>query len=300
MKKGILKNLSKLKSLSSISGRVLGINQRNLLYIYPENARRNFPLADDKLQTKEIMESIGVPVPRTYHIYRHFYELYHLEKDLASHDEFVIKPSKGRAGGGIIILKERRDSEWIGIGGRVYSIPELSKHISDITFGVYCFDLQDAAIIEERVKQHPEMNVLSPLGLADVRVILYKNQPVLAMTRIPTEKSNGMANLHRGAVGVGINLDSGRTEPAVLGGSGVGQHPDTGVPLLGHIIPFWNEIILMARAAAEALPLKYIGADISISETGPVLLEVNARPGLEIQNANLKGLRPVLQAIRDG
>lgn len=100
MKKGFLKYLSELKSLSNISGTVLGMNQRNLLYIYPENARRNFPLVDDKLQTKEIMESIGVPVPRTYHVFRHFYELHHLEKDLAPHDEFVIKPSKGRAGGG--------------------------------------------------------------------------------------------------------------------------------------------------------------------------------------------------------
>ena len=49
--------------------------------------------------------------------------------------------------------------------------------------------------------------------------------------------------------------------------------------------------------AAEAVPLKYLGVDIAISDQGPVMIEINARPGIEIQNANNKAMRPILDEI---
>lgn len=270
---------------------VLGMNQRNLHCIYPHNPRRHFPLADDKLQTKSLLEAAGVPVPATYRVYRYFYELSDLKNDLLKYTDFVIKPSRGSGGGGIVVIAGREGDDWLGPGGRRYTIDELRKQISDIIFGVYSFDLSDAAVIEERVVQHPEMTVLSPFGLADVRVILLQDRPVLAMSRIPTRASDGRANLHQGALGLGIELETGRTTHAILKNESAKVHPDTGEALLERVIPHWPEIMRNAQRAAEQVPLKYLGVDIGVSEHGPVMIEINVRPGLQIQNANLLGLR---------
>lgn len=274
--------------------RVLGMNQRNLNYINPSNLRKDFPIADDKITTKEILSRAGVPVPGTYRIYSHFYELRTLQQDLAPYHDFVIKPSQGSGGNGIIVVAGREWQNWKSVGGRTLALQELKKHLSDIIFGVYSFDLSDRALIEERVVQHDEMSELSPHGLADIRVILYRDEPMLSMTRVPTRGSEGRANLHQGAVGIGIDLATGRTTHAILKGEPVERHPDTGLPLIGRTIPYWSDVIAISKRAAKAVPLKYLGVDISLSRNGPVLLEINVRPGLEIQNANMAGLRSKL------
>ena len=52
-------------------------------------------------------------------------------------------------------------------------------------------------------------------GTPDVRIILYRCVPVMAMVRLPTRESRGRANLHQGAVAAGIHLGSGRTHGGV-------------------------------------------------------------------------------------
>ncbi len=290
--------LNQWRKLRDASGDVLSMNMRNLGYIYPHNARRDFPVANDKLLCKEILAPLGVPLAKTHFSYRYFYELQNLAGDLGSLDEFVIKPSKGSAGNGILVIAGREGEAWIGINGRRYSLSQLKRHISDIVFGVYSFDNKDAAIIEQRVVQHPDINVLFDRGLADVRIIMFQHQLVQTMSRVPTLASDGKANLHQGAVGLGLDPESGRCTHAMLKGVPISHHPDSGAPLLDAVIPFWDEILLHSKRIAEAVALKYLGIDIAISEQGPVLLEINARPGLEIQNVNRRAIRPLLEAIR--
>ena len=276
---------------------VLAMNRRNLHYIYTRNERKYFPLADDKLLAKEILGAAGVRMPQTYRIYHYFYELRDLERDLDSYQDFVIKPAQGSGGNGIIVIVGRSGRDWLGISGKIYTLFDLQKHISDIIFGIYSFDLGDRAIIESRIVQHAEMQILSPLGLADVRVIMCDDMPVMSMTRIPTRQSEGKANLHQGALGVAIDIASGVTTHARFLGQTIKQHPDSGIALIGRTLPFWPQIITLATLAARAVPLKYLGVDISISPDGPQLLEINVRPGLEIQNVNERGMLAVLQAM---
>ena len=291
MSGSLAKLWSEWRMLRKRARAVLGMNQRNLHCIYPNNPRRYFPLADDKLQTKTLLQMAGVPVPLTYRVYRYFYELSDLKTDLLKYNDFVIKPSRGSGGGGIVVIAGREGDDWLGPGGRRYTLDELRKQISDIIFGVYSFDLSDAAVIEERVVQHAQMTILSPFGLADVRVILLQDQPVLAMSRIPTRASDGRANLHQGAVGLGIDLETGRSTHAILKNEPLQAHPDTGEMLVDRVIPHWPEIMDIAQRAAAAVPLKYLGVDVGVSDHGPVMIEINVRPGLQIQNANLVGLR---------
>ncbi|WP_455210506.1 sugar-transfer associated ATP-grasp domain-containing protein [Kaarinaea lacus] len=278
-------------------GQVLSMNERNLHYVYPHNHRRDFPVADNKLLTKEIVDKLDVPIPQTYFAYSYFYELRNLRADLERHSDFVIKPASGSGGGGIIVIAGRQGDHWVSVGGTQYTLQDLRKHISDIIFGVYSFGLQDHAIIESRIVQHADIDALSPFGLADVRLILCRHEPVLAMIRLATKASNGTANLHQGAIGVGVDIASGTTSHASFKGKAVEIHPDSQASLINRKIPFWGDVLRTAEKVARSVPLKYIGVDIAVSENGPRLLEINARPGIEIQNANQQGMRAILEAI---
>lgn len=291
--------ITRIKQILSNMSEILSINQRNLHYIYPNNKRPDYPLADNKLRTKEILQKIGIPSPQTYYTYQYFYDLNRLTADLESHSDFVIKPACGKGGGGIIVVSGRNGKKWQCISGRSYSIQEIQKHITDIIFGIHSLGLNDAAVIEERIIQHAEINVLSPFGLADVRIIICQHEPIMAMIRLATKASHGTANLHQGAIGVGIDLETGTTRHAAMHGMSIDRHPDSNVYLLGHTIPYWQELISISRKVAESIPLKYLGIDISISETGPKVLEINVRPGIEIQNVNKQGMRAILNEKRD-
>lgn len=291
----LMKRLAKIRSNST---NVLTMNKRNLSYIYPNNHRVDFPCADNKLLTKDMLVGCGVVMPNTLVTYDSFYELRTLAADLENYDDFVIKPAKGSGGGGILVFTHKEAHYWMTPGGKRMTLEKIKKHIADIIFGVYSFGLNDEAIIEQRITQHPDVTRLSPYGLADVRLIVYRHQPVLCMARVPTLESDGKANLHQGAAGIGIDVKTGRSSHAILLDKEITHHPDTGENLIDQQIPFWDSVVEMSCTAAAKAPLKYLGVDISISQDGPVLLEINVRPGLQIQNANQQGMRHFLEIVR--
>jgi alpha-L-glutamate ligase-like protein len=156
----------------------------------------------------------------------------------------------------------------------------------------------DKAILQQRIHLHPSFEAISYKGIPDIRVILYRNEPAMAMLRLPTKESNGRANLHQGGIGTGIDLASGITHHAVQHNRSVDCHPDTGMPVVGLRVPYWDEVLELSRRVAQAVGLGYLGVDIVVdAEHGPMLLEANARPGLAIQIANGRGLVPRLAAI---
>lgn len=288
--------LNQAKRFFAASRQVLSMNQRNLEYIYPNNARSDFPIADNKLLTKKVLAKVGVSVPETYVSYSSFFEMRNMAQDLEAYDAFVIKPAQGRGGGGIVVMGSKHKNGWKTLGGTFYSLADIKKHIADIIFGVYSFGLSDHAIIEAKIEQHEALNQLSPFGLTDVRMILCKHQPVLAMLRVPTKESDGKANLHQGALGVGIDIKTGSATYATHYGEAIEYHPDTQVSLQGFSLPFWQNIVQMSIQTAESVPLKYLGVDLVVSRDNPLVLEVNVRPGIEIQNANMIGMRKILKA----
>ncbi len=290
--------IEKLQLIRQESQRVLSMNKRNLDYIYPNNHRRNFPIADNKLLTKQLLADSDVVMPETLATFGSFYELSNLADELNKHKSFVIKPAKGSGGGGILVFVDKEGDHWLTPGGKRYTLNAIKKQLTDIIFGVYSFGLSDIAIVEERIIQHPDITSLSPHGLADVRLITCQHRPVLCMARIPTLASDGKANLHQGAIGLGIDIKSGITKHAISLHDTITRHPDNNELLIGQSIPYWPQVVAMSCVAASKSPLKYLGIDISISESGPVLLEINVRPGLQIQNANQQGMRTLLEAIR--
>jgi alpha-L-glutamate ligase-like protein len=280
---------------------ILGMNRRNAACILDHNPRSKFPLVDDKLRMHDLCRRISVPTPEVYAEASFHSTLGRLPELLGGRDDFVIKPNRGSAGRGVLVVVGSEKGCYLRHNGERLSIDALRQHFSDILSGMYSLGGQpDRAIVQQRVRLHPAFEAISYKGIPDVRVILYRNQPAMAMLRLPTKQSNGRANLHQGGIGTGVDLDSGLTSHAVQRNRLVECHPDTGRPVVGMRVPYWNDVLAMSRRVAEAVGLGYIGVDIVVdAERGPMLLEANARPGLAIQIANGRGLLPRLQAIDD-
>ncbi len=278
---------------------VVGINQRNRTYIMAQNPRHLYALVDDKVRTKKLANNSGIAVPELYHVIDTPRAAQTFRQFIKGKNDFVIKPARGSGGNGILVITEVRGDKFIKADGSLLTDVNISHHIQNILGGVYSLGGQpDQAIIEYRVKSNHFFEKLSYRGVPDIRVLVYRGVPAMAMLRLPTRESDGRANLHQGAVGVGINMTDGYTVSAVSHNRKVTEHPDFGTSLINLKIPHWQNILLQAARCQELAPLGYLGVDIVLDETlGAMMLELNARPGLAIQIANGCGLKPVLDTI---
>ena len=214
---------------------------------------------------------------------------------VAERDSFVVKPAQGSGGDGILVVtgrsQRKRDSFRLASGVLV-STAEIEHHISNIVSGQYSLSGNpDKALIEYCVTFDPVFSEVSYQGVPDIRVIVYRGYPAMAMVRLPTRASDGKANLHQGAVGAGVDMSRGETLTGVLDNDIVDEHPDTGALVAGLLIPHWDFILESAARGYEVTELGYLGVDMVIDrDLGPLILEMNARPGLNIQIANRTGL----------
>ncbi len=278
---------------------VLGINQRNAEYTLRYNPRYLYPLVDDKLQTKEVALKAGLAVPELYGVVETEYQVRHLDDLLRLYSDFAIKPSRGSGGEGILVVSGRTKELYRKIDGMLLSSEEIGYHLFNIISGIYSLGGQpDKALIEYRVRFDPVVEAISYLGVPDIRVIVFLGVPVMSMVRLPTRMSGGKANLHQGAIGAGIDIANGTTLSAVWRNKIVNGHPDTGNPVTGIRIPHWNTLLHIAARCHELSGLGYIGVDLVLDkDKGPLILELNARPGLSIQIANRSGLLPRLKLV---
>ncbi len=278
---------------------VLGINERNADYTLAWNKRHLYPLVDDKLRTKRLAQDAGIPVPELYGVVEVDHQVVELPEFLQGFQDFVVKPASGSGGDGIIVITGKAKGLYRRASGLLMDQQELKHHVSNILSGMYSLGGHpDKALIEYRVRFDPVFEAISYLGVPDVRIIVFCGVPVMSMVRLPTRMSDGKANLHQGAIGAGIDIATGRTLTAVWRNGIVEEHPDTGNPVTGVQIPHWERLIRMAAHCYELTGLGYIGVDLVLDETkGPLVLELNARPGLNIQIANRTGLLPRLRVV---
>lgn len=284
------------------SSGLLGMNARNLQYIRPHNRKRGMELADNKLLCKRVLKKNNLGVPGLIAKIKTIEELEQFDFNSLP-ESFVLKPNRGFGGGGILIVyarKKNRSDAWIKADGSIITIEDLKSHIQNILDGSFSLaNIPDIAFFEERLKLLKLFKPYSYKGIPDIRVIVFNHVPVMAMLRLPTRASDGKANLQQGAVGVGIDLATGTTTTAIIGKGQIIEHvPGTRMVLSGIKIPYWKEILRMSVEAQALSGLGFLGADVSIDrDRGPVILELNARPGLSIQLANLSGLKERLRRV---
>lgn len=278
---------------------IIGMNQRNARYIARYNQRKFYPRVDNKLNTKLLAEEFGLKVPELYGSISRQSEVKKLSSILANHDQFVVKPAQGSAGKGIVVISSKEGEDFFKPSGEKQTINDIKRHVNNTLSGLYSLGgRDDTAMIEYAIKFSDAFEGFSYQGVPDIRVIIFQGYPVMAMMRLSTESSDGKANLHQGAVGVGIDLINGTAISAVQFDRPVLHHPDTGRDLRELVVPQWDELIYLASQTYEMTELGYIGADIVLDkQLGPLILELNARPGLAIQIANNQGLLDRLHRV---
>jgi alpha-L-glutamate ligase-like protein len=275
------------------------MNRRNAVYILPHNPRRHYARLDDKLRTKQICETHGIAVPQTYAVIARQGDVRRIAELVGTREEFVVKPAQGSEGRGILVISQRRGDHWITASGQEISRADMHYHVSAVLAGLYSLGGRpDRVLIEERIARPAALAGVTVGGTPDVRVIVYRNVPAMAMIRLPTQASRGRANLHQGAVAAGIDLATGRTLGGVHQSRVIDHHPDTGERISGLTIPHWSSLLRSAIRLARCLEMGYLGVDFVLADgEGPIVLEANARPGLAIQLANRCGLVHRLTAI---
>ncbi len=287
-----------MTNLFKKAGGILGINSRNLDYIAKHNSMSQKKLADDKIFTKHFLESRGIGVAKLYNVVHKYTQLtpefFHSLPDV-----FVIKPNRGMAGGGIIVIVRKKGKYWYTIQDKKIDEEFLYRHCMAILDGKYSISgAYDKVIFEERLEPHPDFRKLTEVGLPDVRVIVFNMVPVLAMVRIPTYESEGKANMELGAIALGVDIGTGKSIGGAQHDKFVTKLPN-GHSAIGFKVPFWDEILLAASKIQQATEVGFLGVDLGISKTGVKVLEINARSGLKVQIANRIPLKTRLEKVAD-
>jgi alpha-L-glutamate ligase-like protein len=283
---GLIRTARKLREIG-----LMGLGQRNAEFVLQYNKRRFYPRVDDKLITKSLAQGIGLPVPDLYAVVREEHEIAELQ--------FVVKPAHGSGGDGILVITGRRGDKYRRSNGHLMNRDEFDHHLSNGLSGLFSLGGQsDHLLVEYCVQFDPIFDQVSYKGVPDVRIIVFLGYPVMAMIRLPTRMSDGKANLHQGAIGVGIDIPTGVTRRGVWGNEPIKEHPDTEHSIVGLEIPRWDELLYMAAQCYELSELGYVGVDFVLDKNkGPLILELNARPGLAIQIANGNGLLHRLRKV---
>ncbi len=280
---------------------IVGLNKRNAEYILMHNQRKYYPRVDDKLITKQMAIAQGLPVPELYAVVREEHEIEEVHEKIKDKEQFVVKPAHGSGGDGILVITGRKGDRFKKSSGQLVNREDFNHHISNALSGLYSLGGQpDHVLIEYCVQFDPVFDHVSYKGVPDIRIIVFKGYPVMGMIRLPTRQSDGKANLHQGAIGVGIDMPTGLTKRGVFIGQRISEHPDTDSSIVGLQIPRWDELLMIAAKSSDLSGLGYVGVDIVLDkDLGPLILELNARPGLAIQMANGNGLAHRLKRIEE-
>jgi alpha-L-glutamate ligase-like protein len=253
-----------------------------------------------KLRTKELLAEHNIPSAKLYHVFESLDDLEEVNWATIP-APFVIKPASGSAGKGILVITKKiaNKLEWRNHDGEVVTQADLNYHVTNILDGEFStWGDQHRAMIEEMIIAHPSVAKYAHSGTPDIRVIIFNSVPVMAMARIPTKESGGRANLDKGAIALGIDLATGISTHGLYGKSQTITHfPGTKKKVNGIRFPYWEKSLEIAVKAANAAGYNFMGADIFISDKGPMIVELNGFPGLSIQLANRTGLKRRLQRV---
>ncbi len=278
---------------------VVNLNKRNADYLLTYNQRRYYPMADDKLLGKELAQKAGINVPELYGKLEYPHEVKHYRDITDKHSKFVVKPAHGTGGDGVLVVVGKAGDYFSLADGSALNPIDMAFHFNNILAGAFSLAGQpDKALIEYCVDFDPVFEKVTFNGVPDIRIVVFLGVPVMAMVRLPTRMSHGKANLHQGALGAGIAIPTGRTLMAVWRNDVVEKHPDTQNTVMNIKVPDWDGLLKMAARSCDLTHLNFIGLDIVLDRTrGPLVLEFNARPGLNIQIANCEGLRHRMELI---
>lgn len=280
--------VSELWRFRRVGKSALGMNARNVHGVFAANSPQAIAVANDKIATKTLLAEAGIPVSPQRGVFDSVMSLSGLRAVLDR--PVALKPAAGRGGGGILLIQPSPTGGFENIHGEPLPWDLVLQHATEIIHGRFSFGDEDTLLVEDMLVPDPAIAALHGKGVADFRFIFEQGRLLMAMLRLPTKASDGKANLHAGGVGVAVDLATG-VLGEVVGQDGVSPvHPD-GARVQGKTVPRWADLLGVAERAAAFSPLGFVGVDLVLDQhLGPVVLEWNARPGLEIQNVHAQPL----------
>ena len=174
----------------------------------------------------------------------------------------------------------------MGFGGQDVK-KEYSKDIKDKkSYFNNC--IQNRIFLEEVIKQHPDMNKLCDKSVNTMRIMTFNDHGHPRIIWMGLRVGNGINsidNFHAKGMGVNIDIKTGK-----LAGNAIDKdlnvfelHPKTKVKFDGFQIPCFDEAKKMVlEASLESDKILVVGWDVAISDSGPVIIEGNRRPGFDL------------------
>jgi hypothetical protein len=135
-------------------------------------------------------------------------------------------------------------------------------------------------LVQPFVENHPEIARVTNGALAALRIVTGidehgEAQFITSLIALP----HGAWETSICGVQCSIARDTGRIQFAAMLGEGlVTNHPDTGAPIIGIVLPFWHDSVELVRRAHTAAFARFafLGWDIALTKDGPILLETNS------------------------
>lgn len=198
----------------------------------------------------------------------------------AARRDLVAKPARLSCGDGIEFFDTAGHDQWLN-HGKTLSDTEARERIEALSE-------EHPFMIQARLENHPMLARYGSKGLATLRIVTGKTRamtaPVclMAVARIPGPNSR-LANFMKRSLACSIDLETGRLGPGASwtpAAENYHAHPETGAPLAGEVLPFWEESkAACLRAHTLAPTLNTIGWDVVLTSDGPFILEANLRWG---------------------
>ena len=277
---------------------LLGLNARVLDYIKEYNDSTAKKMADSKIKTKEFLSAKWVSVVDTLLVVSNLKELEKINLDDLKLP-FVVKPNAWFWGKWILII-DKKDASWNFVLNNwdVMTKKELLSHFQFILEWFFSLSWnRDKVIIEKKVILDSSIELLWKFWLPDLRVIVFNMVPVMAMFRIPTAESKWKANLHAWACWVWVDIATWKLTYITYKWKNVKS-----VPWIWDVrwieLPNWEKVLETAVKVQQITKIWFLGCDIVLDKQDwPLLLEMNIRPGLSVQLANLAPLKTRLKKV---
>lgn len=267
--------------------------------VFPMSFKDRNMLCEDKQLMYAVNKGLGIRQPKTLFFIRggrmlseelNPLDLSACREILAASkaDKIFVKPTFGVGGKGIQVFNRRENG---------FSDPLSGERLdAEFLFGLAA----EEYVVQEGVRQHPGMNEFYPHAVNTFRVITRcengRADIVLTLSRMGCG-GRQVDNASSGGVYVKINALTGE-----LGAEAIADtretftaHPDTHRIFAGSRIPMWDQVREFAISVAEKYaPIKYVGWDVALSEEGPLLIEGNNGPSIEITQDLYGGIKKYL------
>jgi hypothetical protein len=149
------------------------------------------------------------------------------------------------------------------------------------------------------IEQHKEINKIHDKSVNTLRIISLitsENHPEIISVFMRFGVGDSVIdNASSGGFFVGVNIDEGTLKDtghylSQYGGAKIKKHPDSGFIFEGFKVPYFKEACEEVLKGIKVIPDRFIGWDVAITPNGPIIVEANSNPHLQISNIVNGGL----------